>query len=80
MVNKHRHLYLVNGTMRDELNFLSEALESNYGKVFKTPIGHLIPRMPTASIIGDSLLIACGGYLTTFKFWWHLSFPKEVVE
>jgi hypothetical protein len=26
MVNKHRHLYLVNGTMRDELNFLSEAL------------------------------------------------------
>ncbi len=80
MVNKHRHLYLVNGTMRNELNFLSEALESNSGIVFETPIGHLIPRMPTASIINDSLLIACGGYLTTLKFWWHLLFPKEVVE
>ncbi len=80
MVNKHRHLYLVNGTMRDELNFLSKALELNSGIVSETPIGHLIPRMPTASIIGDSLLIACRGYSTTLKFWGHLSFPKEVVK
>jgi hypothetical protein len=80
MVNKHRHLYLVNSAMGDELNFLSEALESNFGIVFETPIGHLIPRMPTTSIISDSSLIACRGYLTTLKFWWHLSFPKEVVK
>jgi hypothetical protein len=40
----------------------------------------LIPRMPTASIVGNSSLIACGGYSITLKFWWHLSFPKEVVE
>ncbi len=80
MVNKHRHLYLVNGTMRNELNFLSKALEPDSGIVFETPIAHLIPRMPTASIVGNSLLIACGGYLITLNFWWHLSFPKEVVE
>ena len=59
MVNKHKHLYLVNSTMRDELNFLSKALEPDSGIVFKTPIVHLIPRMPTASIIGDSSLTAC---------------------
>jgi hypothetical protein len=80
MVNKHRHLYLVNGTMRIELNFLSKALELDSGIVFETPIEHLIPRMPTASIVGNSLLIACGGYSITLKFWWHLLFPKEVVE
>jgi hypothetical protein len=80
MVNKHRHLYLINGTMRNKLNFLSEALESNSGIVFETPIGRLILRMPTASIIDDSSLITCGGYLTTLKFWWHLLFPKEVVK
>ncbi len=68
MVNKHKHLYLVNSTMRDELNFLSKALEPDSGIVFKTPIGHLIPRMPTASIIGDSSLTAFGGYLITLKF------------
>jgi hypothetical protein len=59
MVNKHKHLYLVNSTMRDKLNFLSEALEPDSGIVFETSIGHLIPRMPTASIIGDSSLTAC---------------------
>ena len=80
MVNKHKHLYLVNSTMRNKLNFLSKALEPDSGIVFETPIGHLILRMPTTSIIGDSLLTTCGGYLITLKFWWHLLFPKEVVE
>jgi hypothetical protein len=80
MVNKHRHLYLVNGTMRNKLNFLSEALEPDSGIVFETPIAHLIPRMPTASIVSNSLLIAFGGYSITLKFWWDLSFLKEVVK
>jgi hypothetical protein len=25
-------------------------------------------------------LRACGGYSIKLKFWWHLSFPKEIVE
>jgi hypothetical protein len=37
-------------------------------------------RTPTASIIGDSSLLACGGYSIKLKFWWHLSFLKEIVE
>jgi hypothetical protein len=32
-------------------------------------------------IIGDSSLVgACGGYSISLKFWWHLTFPKEIVE
>jgi hypothetical protein len=55
-------------------------LSPNSGIKFKTAIGHIIPRTPTASIIGDSFLLACGGYSIKLKFWWHLSFPKEIVE
>jgi hypothetical protein len=66
--------------MRNKSNFLSEALEPDSGIVFETPIAHLIPRMHTTSIVGNSMLIACGGYLITLKFWWHLLFPKEVVK
>ncbi len=80
MINKHGNLYLVNQTMRSELIFLSDALTPNLGIKFETPIAHLIPRVPTALIIGDSSLVACGGYSITLKFWWHLSFPKEIVE
>ncbi len=80
MVNKHNHLYLVKTTMQDELIFISHALSPDLGIKFETPIAHLIPRMPTASITGDSLLVACSGYSITLKFWWHLLFPKELVE
>jgi hypothetical protein len=80
MVNRNHATYLVNRTMRDELNFLSVALKPDSGIKFETPIAHLIPRTPTASIVGDSLLLACGGYSITLKFWWHFIFPSNVVD
>jgi hypothetical protein len=54
MVNRNHATYLVNRTMRDELNFISDALKPDSGILFKTPIAHLIPRTPTASIVGDA--------------------------
>ena len=80
IVSKHGHLYLVNSTMQYELNFFSKALSPDSGIKFETSIAHLIPRTPTALIIGDSSLLACGGYSITLEFWWHLSFQMEVVE
>jgi hypothetical protein len=79
MVNNCNHLYLVNPTMREEITFISHALAPDSGIKFETPIAHLIPRTPTASIIGDSSLLACGGYSITLGFWWHLSFPENKV-
>jgi hypothetical protein len=80
MVNRNNHNYLMNRTMRDKLNFIAHALKPDSSIKFKTPIAHLIPRTPMASIIGDSLLLACGGYSITLKFWWHFSFPENVVK
>ena len=80
MVNRNHATYLVIRTMQDELNFLLDALKPDSGIKFETPIAHLIPRMPTASIVGNSLLLACGGYSITLKFWWHFIFPADVVD
>jgi hypothetical protein len=71
MVNNFGHKYPINRTMREELNFISEALKPDSGIVFETQIAHLIPRITTASINGNSSLLSCGGYSTTLKFWWH---------
>ena len=80
MINKHKHSYLVNETMREELTFISDALSHDSGINFETPIAHLIPRIPTALIIGDSSLTACGGYSIKLEFWWHLAFPDDVIH
>jgi hypothetical protein len=69
MISKHGQLYLVNSTMQDELNFFSKTLSPDSEIKFETPIAHLIPRIPIALIIGNSSLLACGGYLITLKFW-----------
>jgi hypothetical protein len=58
MVNNFGHKYLVNCTMHEELNFISEALKPDLVIVFETPIAHLIPRIPMASIVGDSSLLS----------------------
>jgi hypothetical protein len=79
MVNSFGHKYLVNCTMPEEFSFISEALKPDLGIVFETPIAHLIPQIPMASIVGDSSPLSCGGYATTLKFWWHLLFPPEVI-
>jgi hypothetical protein len=80
MVNRNHATYLVNRKMQDKLNFLLDALKPDSGIKFETPIAHLILRMPTASIVGDSSLLACGRCSITLKFWWHFTFPSDVVD
>jgi hypothetical protein len=80
MVSKHKHNYLVNSTMQEELNFISRALSPDSKIKFEISIAHLIPRIPMASIIKDGSLVVCGGYSTTLNFWWYLSLSKEVVK
>jgi hypothetical protein len=62
------------------VEFHSKCIKTKSGSIFETPIAHLIPRIPTAAIIGDSSLLACGRYSISLGFWWHLSFPDKVVK
>jgi hypothetical protein len=76
IVNNHKNLYLVNKTMKAEL----EVLQPNLLIKFKTPITFLVPKTSSASIFGDSLLLACSGFSICLKFWWHLSFLEEIIQ
>jgi hypothetical protein len=73
-------MYIINGTMAEELDFIRQALQENSGINFETPIAFIIPRIPTASLFGDSSLRSCGGYSFELKIWWYLEFPQEIVQ
>ena len=62
------------------MKFISKALSPESEIKFETPIAHVIPRIPTAQLIGNSLLTGCGGFSIKLRLWWHLSFPQEIVE
>jgi hypothetical protein len=62
MVNYHKVVYQVNKTMQEELNLFAQALSASPNIEFLMQIAFLIPRTPSASIFGDGLLLACGGY------------------
>jgi hypothetical protein len=64
MVNSHKQVYLINGTMQAEINFIRQALTEDSGIPFEVPIAFIIPKTPAASLFGDSSLLACGRYST----------------
>jgi hypothetical protein len=80
MISNHKVVYHINKTMREEGNLFAQALSASPNIKFSTPIAFIIPRTPSASIFGDSSLLACRGYLITVKFWWHLDFPAKIIS
>jgi len=80
LINNNKHLYSVNETMREELEFIQQALDNDSDVKFETPIAFIIPRMPTACLFGDSSLLSCGGYSIQLRIWWFLPFPEEIVQ
>jgi hypothetical protein len=72
--------YNINKTMQYEIKFFRNKLKLDSGIEWEAPIAHLIPRMPFAMTIGDSLLDSARGFSITLGFWWHICFPDEVVQ
>jgi hypothetical protein len=72
--------YNINKTMHYKIEFFCDKLKPDSGTKWETPIAHLIPLMPFAMTIGDSLLEGAGGFSTTLGFWWHICFPDKVVQ
>jgi hypothetical protein len=72
--------YNINRTMHYKIKFFCDKLKPDSGIKWGTPIAHLIPRMPFATTIGDSLLEGAGGFSITLGFWWHIRFQDKVVQ
>jgi len=79
MVHHADFRYNINSSMRQEIEFFREALMPDSGVVWETPIALIVPRMPSATTMGDSSLEGAGGYSIGLGYWWHLDFPDEVV-
>jgi hypothetical protein len=80
MVNHHTQFYFINKTMQSEIEFICQALREDSWLKFEVPITFIIPRSPSAYLFGDSSLLACGGYSTTLRIWWYLSFPDFIIK
>ncbi len=71
--------YNINRTMCAEIFFCNN-LKPDSDIEWETPISHLIPRTPFATMIGDSSLERVGGFLIALGFWWHIRFPDEIIQ
>jgi hypothetical protein len=72
--------YNINRTMHYKIEFFCNKLKLDLGIKWEKPIAHLIPRMPFATTIGDSLLEGDGGFSITLGFWWHICFLDKLVQ
>ena len=78
MVHHSKHKFVINLSMRQEIEFFQDKLHPNSTIIWETPISHVIPCAPTATAFGDSCLERAGGYSIKLGFWWHIDFPEEV--
>jgi hypothetical protein len=60
--------------------FFCDNLKPESDMEWETPIAHLIPQTPFATMIGDSLLEGAGGFLIALGFWWHICFPDVIIQ
>jgi hypothetical protein len=72
--------YNINRTMRYKIKFFCNKLKPDSGIKWEMPIAHLIPQMPFATTIRDSLLEGAGEFSVTLGFWWHIYFPDKKVQ
>jgi hypothetical protein len=80
MTHHASYEYNINITMRAEIEFFRDKLKPDSGIEWETPLAHLIPRTPFATMIGNSSLEGAGGFSISLGFWWHIRFPDEIVK
>jgi len=78
MVHHSKYKFVINLSMRQEIEFFRDKLQPNSTILWETPINHVIPRTPTTTTFGDSCLEGAGGYSIKLGFWWHIDFPEEI--
>ena len=67
----------ISKAMETELGYIKEVLSNPKKYDIKTPIAHMINRVPEYISYGDASLKAAGGF-SQGKVWWHIERPKEI--
>jgi hypothetical protein len=80
MVHHSKYKFIINVSMRQEIEFFRDKLQPNSTIFWETPIAHIIPQTPTVTAFGDSCLKGAGGYSIELGFWWRIAFPKEAKQ
>lgn len=78
LTHRCKATYIIPPSLKEELEYIT-ALLADESVSLSVPIGHIVPRDPTFTAAADSCKSAGGGWSTDLKFWWHLSYPDEVV-
>jgi hypothetical protein len=71
--------YRMPQSLKEEIVFMSKILHDNNIEL-STPFGHIVPRDPDFEEAADSCKRAGGGWSVDLSFWWHLVYPKEVID
>lgn len=71
--------YRIPISIEEEINFLRKLLQDN-SVPLATPIGHIIPRDHACEQAAGACKRSGGGWNVDLTFWWHLVFPREVLE
>ena len=80
LVHRSRSTYSISDFLREDIEFFRHALRKDSGIPWSPPLAHVILRTPLGIPFGDACLTGCGGYCTEVKFWWHLTFPPEIIH
>ena len=79
-VHKAKNQYFINKDMRAELDFLTAATAPDSEILWSTPIAHMIKRDPIGTPYSDACLTSGGGYCTSLRFIWYMTWPDEFVK
>ena len=80
LVHRSRLRYPLSDELRADIEFFRWALKADSGVQWWSPLAHLVLRTPIGIPYGDACLTGCGGFCRELKFWWHLTFPDEIIR
>ena len=69
----------MNRTLRREIRLVYHALQSKWIDPWR-PLGHMVPRDPSATAWSDSSLSAAGGFSYDMGFWWYIEWPQDIAQ
>ena len=76
-VYRCKEIVHISKAMKRELGYIKDVLSNPKKYELKTPIAHIINRVPDFTSYGDASLEAAGGF-SEGNFWWHVEWPKEI--